>query len=160
MATELVSLLGLKNRHGHSYWRTVLDVDGWEERFNPFRTAVPFWGQTTQTSSSLSPKPDCGSKGVNVKNTRTHQCSTRVTFVAEIPVESLAMHRPAPCPARPLSATSHDYCCIRPLLGNFVFIPVSRIGWGWQGSMAYTRARTHTHIHGEVPPFAVTKGRA
>ena len=31
---------------------------------NPFRTAVPFWGQTTQTSSSLSPKRDCGSKGV------------------------------------------------------------------------------------------------
>ena len=32
--------------------------------FNPFRTAVSIWGQTTQTSSSLSPKRDCGSKGV------------------------------------------------------------------------------------------------
>ena len=32
--------------------------------FNPFRIAVPFWGQTTQISSSLSPKRDCGSKGV------------------------------------------------------------------------------------------------
>ena len=27
---------------------------------NPFRTAVPLWGQTTQISSSLSPKRDCG----------------------------------------------------------------------------------------------------
>ena len=32
---------------------------------NPFRTAVPFWGQTTQFSSILSPKRDCGSIGVN-----------------------------------------------------------------------------------------------
>ena len=32
---------------------------------NPFRTAVPLWGQTTQISSSLSPKRDCGSKRVN-----------------------------------------------------------------------------------------------
>ena len=32
---------------------------------NPFRTAVPFWGQTSQISSSLSLKRDCGSKGVN-----------------------------------------------------------------------------------------------
>ena len=32
---------------------------------NPFRTAVPFWEQTTQISSSLSRKRDCGSKGVN-----------------------------------------------------------------------------------------------
>ena len=31
---------------------------------NPFRAAVPFWGQTTQFSSSLFPKRDCGSKGV------------------------------------------------------------------------------------------------
>ena len=34
--------------------------------FNPFRTAVPFWGQTSLISSSLYPKRDCGSKGVNV----------------------------------------------------------------------------------------------
>ena len=34
--------------------------------FNPFRTAVPFWGQTTQFSSSLPPKRDCGSKGVKL----------------------------------------------------------------------------------------------
>ena len=36
-----------------------------QELLNPFRTAVPFWGQTPQPSSSLSPKRDCGSKGVN-----------------------------------------------------------------------------------------------
>ena len=31
---------------------------------NPFRTAVPFWGQSTQSSSSLSPKRGWGSKWV------------------------------------------------------------------------------------------------
>ena len=31
---------------------------------NPFRTAVPFWGQITSKLSELSPKRDCGSKGV------------------------------------------------------------------------------------------------
>ena len=30
--------------------------------FNPFRTAVPFWGQTSQISSSFVPKRDRGSK--------------------------------------------------------------------------------------------------
>ena len=38
---------------------TVLDA------INPFRTAVPFWGQTTWTLNGLSPKRDCGSKRVN-----------------------------------------------------------------------------------------------
>ena len=32
---------------------------------NPFRTAVPFRGQTSQISSSFVPKRDCGSKRVN-----------------------------------------------------------------------------------------------
>ena len=31
---------------------------------NPFRTAVPFWGQITQKLTGLSPKRDCGSEGV------------------------------------------------------------------------------------------------
>ena len=31
---------------------------------DPFRTAVPFWGQTSQISSSFVPKRDRGSKGV------------------------------------------------------------------------------------------------
>ena len=31
----------------------------------PFRTAVPFWGQTTWNLSGLSPKRDCSSKWVN-----------------------------------------------------------------------------------------------
>ena len=33
---------------------------------NPFRTAVPFWGQITQFSNSLSPKRDWGPKRVNI----------------------------------------------------------------------------------------------
>ena len=36
--------------------------DTW--RLNPFRTAVPFWGQTTSSLTGLSPKRDCGSKRV------------------------------------------------------------------------------------------------
>ena len=35
-----------------------------ERTLDPFRTAVPFWGQTTRNSSSFPPKRDCGSKGV------------------------------------------------------------------------------------------------
>ena len=33
---------------------------------NPFRTVVPFWGQSAQVSSSLCPKRDCGSERVNL----------------------------------------------------------------------------------------------
>ena len=40
------------------------NVQWFSSEFNPFRTADPFWGQTSQISSSLSPKRDCGSKGV------------------------------------------------------------------------------------------------
>ena len=36
---------------------------------HPSRTAVSLSGQTTQISSSLSPKRDCGSKGVNINET-------------------------------------------------------------------------------------------
>ena len=42
---------------------------------NPFRAAVPLWGQTTQISSRFSSKRDCGSKGVNsicAKRLRRH----------------------------------------------------------------------------------------
>ena len=42
--------------------------------FNPFRTAVPFWGQTTQLLSNLSPKRDCGSKGVKLLLNQTFGC--------------------------------------------------------------------------------------
>ena len=35
-------------------------------RFNPFRTAVPFRGATTQIISSLSQKRDCGTKRVSL----------------------------------------------------------------------------------------------
>ena len=33
-------------------------------KFLPFRTAVPFWGQTSQILSYLSPKWDCGPRRV------------------------------------------------------------------------------------------------
>ena len=37
-----------------------------DERFvSPYRTAVSLWGQTSQFSSSLSPKRDCSPKRVN-----------------------------------------------------------------------------------------------
>ena len=35
--------------------------------FHPFRTAVPCRGQITYNLSGLSPKRDCGSKGVNLR---------------------------------------------------------------------------------------------
>ena len=53
---------------------------------NPFRPADPFWGQTTQFSSSLSPKRDCGSKRVNPK---PHSSS--------IPTPSMWVCHPPPC---------------------------------------------------------------
>ena len=34
----------------------------WCLNMNPFRTAVPFWGHTTQIPSNLSPKRDGGPK--------------------------------------------------------------------------------------------------
>ena len=48
---------------------------------NPFRAAVPFWGQTTQISSGLSPKRDSGPKRANTcrHTTRyTHHTPTSV----------------------------------------------------------------------------------
>ena len=50
---------------------------------NPFRTAVPFWGQTTR-NMTLSPKRDyCTSKRV-----KTHPKTTDILFVynTEVPV--------------------------------------------------------------------------
>ena len=48
-------------------WKLVINTASSHLCYNPFRTAVPYhmWGQTTQILSSLSPKRDCGSKGVN-----------------------------------------------------------------------------------------------
>ena len=51
--------------------RTTTTTEGvGKDHVNPLRTAVPFWGQTTQISSSLSPKRDCGPKGVNILRCR------------------------------------------------------------------------------------------
>ena len=44
----------------------VLNVRLSGTALTPFRTAVPFWGQTIQSPTSLSPHRDCGYKGVNI----------------------------------------------------------------------------------------------
>ena len=49
---------------------------------NPFRTAVPFWGQTTRISSSFSPKRDCCSKVV-ARNNNTGYYFTNMYVPAE-----------------------------------------------------------------------------
>ena len=49
--------------HGASTFLPVEKIS--VEELNPFRTTVPYWGQTPQISSSLSPKRDCGSIWVN-----------------------------------------------------------------------------------------------
>ena len=41
--------------------------------YNPFRTAVPFWGQITYNLCELSPKRDCGSEGVETATARRQQ---------------------------------------------------------------------------------------
>ena len=70
--------IGFNNQHNrcfvstvHNSYRnhqdlafTVQDAWGGDCALNPFRTAVPFWGQASQISSSLSPKRDCGALGV------------------------------------------------------------------------------------------------
>ena len=44
---------------------------------DPFRTAVPFWGQTRLILSSLSPKRDCGPKRIKaVRSTKIYLPST------------------------------------------------------------------------------------
>ena len=47
-----------------NYFFTAEGASRLEGGLNPFRTAVPFWGQTTWKLSCLSPKRDCGSKRV------------------------------------------------------------------------------------------------
>ena len=68
--------------------RTLVLVPG-ITAINPFRTAVPFWGQTSQISSSLSPKRDCGPK--RVKNI-PRQClitSSRTRFFYGLPLVAI-----------------------------------------------------------------------
>ena len=45
--------------------------------FFPFRTAVPFWGQTTQNLSGFSPKRDCTSKRVKARKKKKTRHSLR-----------------------------------------------------------------------------------
>ena len=46
--------------------------------FNPVSSAVPFWGQTTRIPGSVSPKRDCGTKGL------TRSIGNRVVHTDEI----------------------------------------------------------------------------
>ena len=49
-------------------------------RVNPFRTAVPLSGQSSQIPSSLSPERDCGTKGVAPVRAVLINNSTAVPF--------------------------------------------------------------------------------
>ena len=78
--------VALKDQSGN----TAMRSRGWDLA-SAFRTAVPFWGQFTQISSSLSPKRDWGSKGVNTTHhinssdsNTINSSSTRTTRVLEI----------------------------------------------------------------------------
>ena len=53
---------------------------------NPFRTAVPFWGQTTRNLTGSSPKRDCGSKRLDPKSSQCQSCieKWRVLYVCAI----------------------------------------------------------------------------
>ena len=55
---------------------------------NPFRTAVSFWGQSTQISSTLSPHRDCGSKRVNVVDRWEEGTPTPIPLDAKVRAHS------------------------------------------------------------------------
>ena len=57
-------------------------------RSNPSRTAAPFWGQTAQRLSSLSPKRDCGSKTGFKVNPSSRHCFFFVLFVGIVRVRA------------------------------------------------------------------------
>ena len=42
----------------------AVTITFWPAQINPFSTAVPFWGHTTQNLTGLSPRRDCNSKRV------------------------------------------------------------------------------------------------
>ena len=58
---------------------------------NPFRTAVPFWGQTIQISSSLSPKRDWGPKGVKMPTAAKYLRTPRSPRVRSFSVRDVAV---------------------------------------------------------------------
>ena len=55
-----------KHRLPKSYHSVLFCFSVSCQTVNPFRTAVPFWGQTSRSLSTLSPKWGCGSKRVNI----------------------------------------------------------------------------------------------
>ena len=52
--------------------------------FDPFRTAVPCWGQTTWNLSGLSPKRDCGYIGLYPPDNPNHGYCVRLHFFVPI----------------------------------------------------------------------------
>ena len=69
-------------------------------RLNPFRTAVPFWGQTTRSLTGLSPERDCGSlKGLKAPMIVVggiyilYVCTTRVNSSIYMPLSQCATHQ-------------------------------------------------------------------
>ena len=67
--------------------------------FYPFRTAVPFWGQTTQILSNLSPKRDCGTKRIITPDVLIGATACGTAFAAAT--------------AAAAAATATYFCCCR-----------------------------------------------
>ena len=82
--------------------------------FNPFRTPVPFWGQTTWNLSELPPKRDCGSKRVKVllRSTRyVLQVGVYIhSWCGRSETKSIYHHHPLP-PKAPKKGVSTCTCC-------------------------------------------------
>ena len=65
--------------HAACRWLKTLSVSlFWSLSINPFRTAAPFWGQTTHISRSLSLERDCDSKEVEKGPKRAN---SKLTFL-------------------------------------------------------------------------------
>ena len=80
-----------------SYVRACFTPRPW---LNPLRTAVPFWGQTSQVPSSMSPKRDCGTKSVEIDPSKQQRARSDDAY-----------RPPSPCPPPPpvLHATCASY---------------------------------------------------
>ena len=63
---------------------------------NPFRTAVPFWGQSSQIPSSWSPKRDCGTERVKLGVTFRVRVISSYRFVSHTAaaINNLLEYRP------------------------------------------------------------------
>ena len=64
-----------------------------------FRTAVPFWGQSTQSLSSFPPKRDCGPKRVDEPRPDFVVVVVVVVFLLVIEVNKSALKNASPAEA-------------------------------------------------------------